>query len=79
MCGCTSEKATAFHPTSRPSTFIVRVLRTENGTWQGHVGYVQTGNMRSFQSCLELLKIIDELVETKDLEAKETGRNAGMV
>ncbi len=77
MSGCMKEEDTASSPTTKSSTFIVRVLRTDNGTWQGRIGHVQSGDMHTFQSCLEMLRIIDELVGTKDLRAKETGRNAG--
>ncbi|NMB26132.1 MAG: hypothetical protein GX986_11435 [Firmicutes bacterium] len=79
MSGFIDEKTTVLGPTTKSSTFVVRVLRTEHGTWQGRVGHVQTGDMRPFQSCLELLRIMDELVGTKDSGAKETGRNAGIV
>ncbi len=54
-----------------PSTFIVRILRTDNGTWQGRIGHTQTGEMKTFRSCLEMLRIIDEMVGTKErLELK---------
>jgi hypothetical protein len=62
-------------PTTRSSTFVLRILRTDNGTWQGSIGHVQTGAMKTFQSCLEMLRIIDHSVGTKELGEKETGQN----
>ncbi|NMB13446.1 MAG: hypothetical protein GX977_14310 [Firmicutes bacterium] len=48
------------------STFIVRILRTDNGTWQGRIGHTQTGDMKTFQSCLEMLRIMDEIMRAKE-------------
>jgi hypothetical protein len=62
-------------PTTRSSTFVLRILRTDNGTWQGSMGHVQTGEMKAFQSCLEMLRILDHAVGTNDLGEKETGQN----
>lgn len=60
-----------------PSTFIVRILRTDNGTWQGRIGHTQTGDMKAFQSCLEMLRIMDEIMRAKErVELKETRSNA---
>ena len=57
-------------------TFVVRVLRVENGTWQGQIDHIQTGSVWRFRSCLEMLKIIDELVGTERPETKEMERDA---
>jgi hypothetical protein len=58
-----------------PSTFIVRILRTDNGTWQGRIGHTQTGEMRTFQSCLEMLRIMDEIAGTAP-QAEQKGDRA---
>ncbi len=59
-----------------PSTFVVRIIRCANGTWQGRIGHTQTGEMRPFQSCLEMIKIMDDFVGTGRQVEKETGRHA---
>ena len=59
-----------------PSTFVVRIIRCANGTWQGRIGHTQPGEMRPFQSCLEMIKIMDEFVGTGRQVERETGRNA---
>ncbi|NLY30909.1 MAG: hypothetical protein GX047_09835 [Firmicutes bacterium] len=60
-----------------PSTFIVRIVRCANGTWQGRIGHTQTGEMRPFQSCLEMIMIMDEFVDTGRQVERETRRHAG--
>lgn len=60
-----------------PTTFIVRSVRTDNDTWQGRIGHTQTGEMRMFRSCLEMLRIMDEILESKKPSPKEIGRHAG--
>jgi len=59
------------------STFIIRILRTDNGTWQGRIGHTQTGEMRPFKSCLEMLRLMDEIIGTKERSEEGIGRNAG--
>lgn len=61
--------------TTRSSTFVLRILRTDNGTWQGTIGHVQTGKVETFQSCLEMLRILDYAVGRQGLGEKETGQN----
>ncbi|NMB45633.1 MAG: hypothetical protein GX998_04395 [Firmicutes bacterium] len=59
------------------STFIIRILRTDNGTWQGRIGHTQTGEMRPFKGCLEMLRLMDEIIGTKERSEEGIGRNAG--
>ncbi len=44
----------------KKTTFVVHVYYTANHTWQGRLGEVRTGKMRTFRSCLEMLKLMDE-------------------
>ncbi|NLJ84951.1 MAG: hypothetical protein GX322_00795 [Firmicutes bacterium] len=70
------EETTSCQPT-KSATFIVRILRTDNGTWQGSVGHVQSGEIYTFKSCLEMLRLIDELVGTSTEEEKGARRYGG--
>lgn len=70
-------KAADQNPTGRrgstsrcSSTFVVKILRTDNGTWQGRVGNVQSGIMVSFRSCLELIRCIDEMLNGQGQEGE---------
>jgi len=58
--------------TSRNRTFIVRIYRTEHGTWQGQLAHVQSGQVHYFQSCLEMLKMMESVREFAALEDGES-------
>lgn len=45
-------------------TFVVRILRTENSTWQGSVTWVEQNKKQNFRSGLELIKMIDNDMES---------------
>lgn len=49
-------------------TFIVKILNTQNSTWQGTVTWVEQRRTQNFRSALELLKLIDGAVEECDKE-----------
>lgn len=40
-------------------TFVVRILSTQNATWQGTVVWTDGGKTQPFRSALELIKLID--------------------
>ena len=40
-------------------TFVVRILNTQNATWQGTVTWTDGKRMESFRSALELIRLID--------------------
>lgn len=40
-------------------TFIVKVLSTENATWQGSVTWAEQNIVQNFRSALELMKMMD--------------------
>ena len=47
------------------STFVVNVLFRQNATWQGTIGWVDRKQTKRFRSSLELMKLIDEALETE--------------
>ena len=50
-------------------TFIVKIQRRENSTWQGEVTWVEKKETKFFRSALELLKMIDGATEeTEDAQ-----------
>ncbi|MBO5565044.1 MAG: hypothetical protein J5935_05460 [Lachnospiraceae bacterium] len=50
-------------------TFIVKIQRRENFTWQGEVTWVEKKETKFFRSALELLKMIDGATEeTEDAQ-----------
>lgn len=50
-------------------TFVVRILNTDNATWQGTVVWTEGKKTVPFRSALELLRLIDGAVETDQNEA----------
>ena len=47
------------------STFVVNVLFRQNATWQGTINWVDKKQTKRFRSSLELMKLIDEALETE--------------
>ena len=45
--------------TGERETFVVRILNTQNATWQGTVTWTDGKRMESFRSALELIRLID--------------------
>ncbi len=40
-------------------TFIVKVMNTQNSTWQGSITWVEEQKTQNFRSALEMIKMID--------------------
>ena len=47
------------------SSFIVNILQQQNSTWQGTVTWVDENKTQNFRSALELIRLIDSTLETK--------------
>lgn len=45
------------------STFIVKVMNTQNSTWQGSITWVEEQKTQNFRSALEMIKMIDGVLE----------------
>ncbi len=60
--------------TTERGTFVVRILNTDNATWQGTVAWTEGKKTVPFRSALELLRLIDEVVQ-KDETNKESGES----
>lgn len=46
----------------KASTFVVRILNTQNGSWQGEITWVQKKETQYFRSALELITMMQEAV-----------------
>ena len=44
---------------NKVGTFLVKIVNTQNATWQGNVTWIEEQKSRNFRSALELLKLID--------------------
>ena len=47
-------------------TFIVKVMNTQNSTWQGSITWVEEERTQNFRSALEMIKMIDGVLEEKN-------------
>ena len=47
----------------KSSTFVVKVIGTENASWQGTIQWVDGKKEMPFRSTLELRKLLDSVVE----------------
>lgn len=48
------------------ATFIVRVRFKQNATWQGSLSWIEWKMTQNFRSTLEMLKLMDEALESED-------------
>ncbi len=49
------------------SSFVVKILGTENASWQGTVTWIDQNRVMPFRSALELIKLMDS-VTNGDIE-----------
>lgn len=50
----------------KTETFIIKIMNQQNSTWQGSVTWVDEQREQYFRSALELLKLIDGALVTKN-------------
>ena len=43
-------------------TFVVRILKADDGNWTGVVVHVQSGRERAFRRFIEAIRFIDEFI-----------------
>ena len=48
--------------TGERETFVVRILNTQNATWQGTVDWLCGGEPDAFSSDLEFLKLVERRI-----------------
>lgn len=46
-------------------TFIIKIMNTQNSTWQGSITWVEEERTQNFRSALEMIKMIDGVLEEK--------------
>lgn len=57
----------------KAGTFLVKILKNDNATWQGSVTWMETQKTIHFRSALELLKMIDRVITRNESEEIEGG------
>lgn len=58
--------------TGERETFVVRIMNTQNATWQGTVTWTDGKRTESFRSALELIRLIDStLMEQEEQSGGE--------
>ena len=45
-------------------TFVIQIMQTEYATWQGVVNWIEQEKTLPFRSTLELIKLIDDAVDS---------------
>ena len=48
------------------NTFVIQVRMQQNATWQGSVHWVEGEQTKHFRSALELIRLMDEGLKSKD-------------
>lgn len=59
-------------------TFIVRVRRRQNASWQGELVWAEGQQKQYFRSALELLKLVDSALDEAEVYPAWAGRTGGM-
>lgn len=59
------------HQGTGKATFVVKVLNTQNATWQGTIDWMDGQQAQPFRSALELIKLIDSALPQKEEVARE--------
>ena len=54
--------------TGERETFVVRILNTQNATWQGTVTWTDGRRTESFRSARELIRLIDSTLLEQEQE-----------
>ena len=60
-----TDREKIFRQKGELGTFVIRVQYRQNATWQGQGTWAEGQETRSFRSALELLKLIDNALETE--------------
>jgi hypothetical protein len=47
-------------------TFVVRIMDTQNATWQGTVSWTEENETQPFRSALELIRLMDSALAGAD-------------
>lgn len=50
------------------STFIIKVMREQNDTWQGSITWAEENRTEYFRSVLEMVSLMNDAIEKKDEE-----------
>ena len=58
---------------NQTGTFLVKIVNSQNATWQGSVTWVEEQKTQNFRSALELLKLIDGVIGQNEDEGIEGG------
>lgn len=48
------------------NTFVVKIIQTQNKSWQGMITWADKNETQYFRSALELMHMIQEVVESED-------------
>lgn len=48
------------------NTFVVKIMQTQNKSWQGMITWADKNETQYFRSALELMHMIQEVVESED-------------
>ena len=53
----------------KQGTFIIKIMSTQNSTWQGNVTWVEQNKVQNFRSALELMKMLDAAISENNGES----------
>ena len=59
--------------TTGGETFVIKVMNTQNATWQGTVTWTDGKRTEPFRSALELIKLIDSALEEEIAQREGAG------
>lgn len=56
---------------NKSNTFIVKIMREQNDTWQGSITWAEKNKTEYFRSALEMIHLMDDAMQDGDNNGKE--------
>lgn len=56
---------------NKSNTFIVKIMREQNDTWQGSITWAEKNKTEYFRSALEMIHLMDDAMQDGDKNEKE--------
>ena len=56
---------------NKRNTFIVKIMREQNDTWQGSIRCAEKNKTEYFRSALEMIHLMDDAMQGGDNRGKE--------
>lgn len=56
---------------NKNNTFIVKIMREQNDTWQGSITWAEKNKTEYFRSALEMISLMNDAMKTEGTNGKD--------